>query len=820
MKTLAARNDLITEYTESVKSSDRAPASKRSHLAAEALAGLASTEDFKSFSLKSSAVPITQSWLPHKPLMLIHVKGRTHVQVRLVEPIFSAVNRGDCFLLVTKQKLFRFVGEFANVIERTRSQQLVAMILEHKGLGCTATREVLVQDNKDGTIGGGANELEFWRLLKRPEEWQTVIGTGHADEDDLFEQSLIETNTAFEYKEEKLIPLESGWGVVPKVEILDDDKVLVFNFGAEVYVWNGKNAKQEDKRVAMKLAQEFFAAEIGDSYSACDISPINFSQFAGHRHIVGDVVRRSDGAARRDWCLLARINQHMETVLFTEKFLDWPEEVKRDDLCKDYDQSEMLVDVQVPDGRALFNEFKDGGEEVNLMLENANLGRGDFYYDNDTFRHFDVVTNSVDKWMVSGETGRHEEVAKKAQRHFYSADSYIVRWMYQLSCTVRDLSGKPSEKGATVGRSRCAYFCWQGTDSTPNERGAAALCLNELDKEKGAQVRLSQGEESAAFVRLFKLMVMHSGKPGGAEAKLNQWRMFIVTGNDVAETVLTEVECGIEQLRSKTCFVLVHGKKQSLILWMGRRAPKHVRQLSQNCVEQLAADLDMELFGPGDAEETEIEEVEEGEEEQSFFDAVGGDDRSKYCRDERPQVNDNSGTTRVFHFTSSVSGVFEATEVFYNLRAKELCSPYPVQQSVLYEARQPTMFLVDDGDKLWLWCGWWPKEEDDKKNSGKEGEDEEGSGSGSGSPSLENRAGEFRWLDERRAALETCIAYWRAKQEAQKVTVKEADDDGQWGRVVWAGLEPKEFKAILPEWKDVPAAKEMNELVSGGVRKY
>lgn len=758
---------------------------------------MASTEDFTSFNLKSSAIPITQSWLPYKPLMLIHIKGRTHVQVRLVEPVFSSVNRGDCYLLVTKQKLFRFVGEYANVIERTRSQQLAAIILENKDLGCNAAREFIIHDDKDGSISrvGDSYEAEFWRLLKRPEEWQTVIGTGHADEDDLFEQCLIETNIVYEYKEERLVPLESAWGAVPRVEVLDESKVLVFNFGAEVYVWNGKNARQDEKRAAMRVAQEYFDAN-QRQYEECDLSPVTFSQYAGHRHIVGDMRKSGGGVGRPDWCLLARINQHMETVLFQEKFLDWPEEVKRDDLCKDYDQSELLMDVQVPDGAKLYAEFKDGGAEPNLVLENANLGRGDFYYDTDTMRHFDVVTNSVGKWSVSGETGKHEEVADKSQRHFYSADSYIVRWMYQLSCTVRELSGKPSER-ATVGRSRCVYFCWQGQNCTATEKGAAALCLNELDKEKGAQVRLSEGEESTAFVRLFQTMIVHQGKAD--EARLQAWRLFIVTGNGVAETVLTEVDCRMEQLRSRTCFVLVHGKKQSLILWMGTRAPKHLRKLAQSCVEKLAADLDKELFGAGDAEETEIEEVEEGEEEQSFFDAIGSDDRTLYWSDKRAKVDDHSATPRVFHFTST-NGVFEATEIFYNLRAKDLCSSYPVQQNVLYEARQPTLFLVDDGDHLWLWCGWWPMEERPE-------EKEE-----NGSPCSENRAGEFRWLDERRAALETCISYWKTKT-GKAATIGEGEDDGRWGFVVWAGLEPAEFKAIFPTWKDSAEAKEMNEQV-------
>lgn len=774
-----------------------AAASKTTHLAAEALAGLASTEDFKSLHLKSSSIPLTQSWLPYKPVMLIHVKGRTNVQVRLVDPIFSSVNRGDCYLLVTKQKLFRFVGEFANVIEKTRSHQLAAIILENKDLGCNATKEHVVQDSKDGQIGrvGDSHEAEFWRLLKRPEERQAVIGAGHADEDDLFEQCLIETNIAFEYKEERLVPLEGVWGAIPKVEVLDPNKVLVFNFGSEVYVWNGKNAGQDDKRAAIRVTQEYFATNQSQQYQDCCLNPITFSQYAGHRHIAGDTRRATN--ARPDWCLLAKVNQHMETVLFTEKFFDWPEEVKRDDLCKDYDQAGTLVDVQVPDGVQLYKEWRDGGEEPNLVLENSMLGRGNFYYDNDTMRHFDVVTNSVSKWAVSGDTGKHEELPQKSHRHFYSGDSYIVRWLYQLSCTVRELSGKPSER-ATVGRARCAYFCWQGEDSSANEKGAAALCMNELDTEKGAQVRLSQGEESTAFVRLFETMIVHQDKSD--PDRLGRWRMFIVTGNELAETVLTEVDCCMEQLRSRTCIVFVHGNKQSLILWMGQRAPKHLRDLSQKCVERLAVDLDKELFGAGGSEDTEIEEVEEGEEEESFFEAIGSRNRLLYWRDNRARVDDYSATPRLFHFTST-NGLFEASELFYNLRSKDLCSAYPIRQNVLYQARQPTLFLVDDGDRMWLWCGWWPKED--------RTEEEEGGS--------ENRAGEFRWLDERRAALETCISYWRTKTELEKTEVAD-DKNERWGFVVWAGLEPTSFKAIFPDWKDNAEAREINEKVRDGSR--
>lgn len=103
------RTDKITEYTEMVPDSpSEAKDSKKSKFTAEALAGLASVEDFTNISLKSSSDPLCLTNLPYKTdsPMLVHIKGRRHVQCRLVAPKFSNLNDGDCFVLVTSDKLF------------------------------------------------------------------------------------------------------------------------------------------------------------------------------------------------------------------------------------------------------------------------------------------------------------------------------------------------------------------------------------------------------------------------------------------------------------------------------------------------------------------------------------------------------------------------------------------------------------------------------------------------------------------------------------------------------------------------------------------
>lgn len=80
---------------------------KNSSFSVEALAGLASTEDFSTVTLKNiSETNVSANKLqPYKDIMLILIKGRRHVQVRLVEPIAESINSGDNYLLVTKSEV-------------------------------------------------------------------------------------------------------------------------------------------------------------------------------------------------------------------------------------------------------------------------------------------------------------------------------------------------------------------------------------------------------------------------------------------------------------------------------------------------------------------------------------------------------------------------------------------------------------------------------------------------------------------------------------------------------------------------------------------
>ncbi|KAL9701433.1 hypothetical protein quinque_004874 [Culex quinquefasciatus] len=856
LKTLAARDDLQTEYTEiktgiadkELKRLKLESIAKTSNLAIEALAGLASVEDFKSVSLKSSSLPLNQSFVPYRPLMLLQVKGRRHVQSRLVEPVARSINRGDCFVLVTPERLFVWNGALANVIERSRAKEICDVILRDKDLGCGAAAVVVINDGKFG----GASERqqrEFWKLLGRGQEDEGagVCEAGHADEDELVESCLIETTKVYEFEDDTLVPLEEYWGAAPKIAMLDARKILVFDFGSELYIWNGKNAGSEAKRAAIKLAQEMFMQEY--SYDMCQLSPVNFAEVSGDRQ--RDVRRvAKTGSVRPEWCLIAKVTQHMETILFRQKFLDWPDitvQLKDDGYPLGGDSP--ILEIKPVDGEALFR-----GEpyvEPNLVLENSSLGRGNFYYDTDTMRHFDVLTKSVKQWEI--DEYEYKEINGSSSGHFYSDESYTVRWMYQVSVTVRELSGKVSNRSTVVGRDRCAYFCWHGKDAPANEKGAAALLTIELDKEKGSQVRVAQGQESSAFIRLFKIMFIHKSK----KTPRNAWRLYIITGNYPEETVCTEVTCNARQLRSRASMILIHGEKGRALLWNGCKALPHSLEVGQNVLNAIIQNRYSELFDETLPSLTSAT-LSEGHETHEFFEAIDGSENRHQYHSLLTSHQTFHYTPRLFHLTSINNGNFEATELQYNLRSKDLPSPYPFRQDDLYTARQPTIFLIDNGHVLWLWQGWWP-------TTGEEGS-ASGSTTGSGSDSEDsnaqpssfdsNRSGENRWQSERRVAMETAVAYWKAKQaqngagpkkitNGKKTVVPEevdengngnaggtsSDDDencdkttrnggadkgeeeeenGQQqqsaldeinGYVVWAGLEPLEFIAMFPDWE-------------------
>ena len=88
----------------------------------------------------------------------------------------------------------------------------------------------------------------------------------------------------------------------------------------------------------------------------------------------------------------------------------------------------------------------------------------------------------------------HNLLPEESHGHFHVGDTYVIRWQYLVAAkglkSLTKYGGANTRSG--IGRERCAYFFWQGTESSVNEKGASALMTIELDEERGPHVRVVQ----------------------------------------------------------------------------------------------------------------------------------------------------------------------------------------------------------------------------------------------------------------------------------------------------------------------------------------
>jgi len=147
-------------------------------------------------------------------------------------------------------------------------------------------------------------------------------------------------------------------------------------------------------------------------------------------------------------------------------------------------------------------------------------------------------------------------------------------------------------------------------------------------------------------------------------------------------------------------------------------------------------------------------------------------------------------TPRLFQCTS-VSGVYSCNEILYCLR-QPLPSfssehgfeafPFPLLQSDLYqEELQPALFIIDNHHTIFVWQGWWPTRSEEEEN-------------------VVTGSAVSRLLANLKCTLETTLNYTKEKRkQLELLTGGKVEIEV---RIVYAGVEPKEFQDIFPIWTE------------------
>ena len=688
VKQLAARTDLKETYVETTTTSTltvedengRKTSKVQAHLATEALAGLASTEDFSAVQLRKGGSKVDRSsdLKSHRELMLLQVKGRRCCQTRVVEPKVTSINSGDAYVLVTPREVFNWVGKYANVIERSRSAELAAAIFQKKDLGCKFARRVQTLE-EEKLYGGSKSEQEFWALLGASSgDEPKAEDAGSSDEDEEFELHVNDLNMVWEVTldndVEELVPVERSWGCVPKHDLLDPAKVLVIDFGTECYVWNGSNASFDLRKAGANLVKKVWDA--GFDHSGAE---------KPHPGLGGAMK-----GERPDWGVVGKINQNMETTLFKEKFLDWPDEAKVSRVNSIQVRVAKAIENTVsgeidirPFDADVMNDWE--GTDPNMELEGSFLGRGRGYYDKAERRQYEIETistsvNHVNEYSVN-------KLGDDWRAQFHSEDTYVIKWVYKVSLTGRDLKGNPS-KHAAVGRERIACFFWQGADSKTTEKGASALMTVDIDREEGPQIKVEQGREHAVFLNLWQgRMAVHTGKRGAK--RRSSWKLFILKGECSEEACLDEVPLKASSLRSIGSFVAVNSILGEIHVWHGASVPEHTRRIAEEVANRLKEEKPEEM-GLKSCSGVRVTVHEEGSESSEL--------RSELGLPSQAYVNRFVGPTkspRLFHMSSIATGNFDVIETVCPRKRIDVLNTIPFSQGDLYDADQPGESRVD-----------------------------------------------------------------------------------------------------------------------------
>lgn len=559
------------------------------------------------------------------PARLFHVKGRRNVRVRQVEAGVAAMNKGDCFILDCRDKVFVYMGPSSRRMERLKAIHAGNAVRDDDHAGKS---KIIIIDE----TASAAEVEEFFECL------------GGGSPDDIADEDTAMDDSEFERHETKVVSLhhifeDSSGAMQSKMigekpllqSMLDsgesEQDCFLLDTGSSVYVWIGRGSSKNEKIKSM---------EMGAGY----VEQKGYPKWMGVQRVV-------EGA---------------EPAVFKSYFKTWKEPADQVGLGRIFNQRQMST---VSAAETDFDVSSLHADKRRLLQKNAGPAFG-FMPDDGS--------GKIEIWRI--EDFELQPVEESTYGFFFGGDSYVMKYTYE-----------------TEGRERYILYFWQGVASSQDEKASSAIHTVRLDNElcgKAVQVRVVQGYEPAHFLRIFKgrMVVFLGGKASGFKNvhdhdtyDADGTRLFRVRGTCDIDTRAIQVPEEAASLNSDDAFVLE--TPGATYLWIGKGASEDEKSIG----EKVAA-----LVSP----ERDLQVVAEGEEEDAFWDALGGKGEYQSARDlDRPLLY-----PRLFHCTISPAGCLRVQEIS-NFSQEDL--------------NEDDVMVLDSGDEVYIWVGQGSDEQEKKR---------------------------------------------------------------------------------------------------------
>lgn len=293
---------------------------------------------------------------------LLHVKGRRVIRATEVNMAWSSFNKGDCFIIDLGQTIYQWAGSECNRFERVKASQVA----------------IDIRDNERN----GRAKIQMVEEGAEPEELIKTLGPVTAIAPSITDDEMVETSNK---KKGTLYLISDATGSMKtsvvaqsspfKQAMLSPNDCFILDNGMDknVFVWKGPQANPEERKAAMKVAQDFIKDKNYSAKTQIQVLP------AGG-----------------------------ETALFKQFFSDWKDKDQTTGPNKPYTIGRIAQVEKIPFNASTLHSNNTMAAQHNMV---------------------DDGSGKVQIWRVEG--GARVPVDPAAYGQFYGGDCYIILYTYK-----------------------------------------------------------------------------------------------------------------------------------------------------------------------------------------------------------------------------------------------------------------------------------------------------------------------------------------------------------------------------------------------------